>query len=77
MIQPKPRVKDYPYVAELIDFGDGHAEHCVHFVDFPNIVGQGDTFAEALKEARENLRAFFWSERKDHHPIPKPTVTRV
>ena len=73
-----PKAKDYPYVAERVDFGDPKPAYVIRFVDFPTIVGQGRNFAAALREARGNLKAYFVFMRLEHSEssIPAPTVKK-
>lgn len=65
-------VNKYPFMVKMENDGN-NTEYVVIFQDFKNIIGSGSTINDAVKEARENLEAYFDYCQKENIDIPEPS----
>ena len=62
----------YKYHVEMVSFGDDDYEYMVTFEQFKEVIGAGSTEEEAIKDAKDNLGAFFEYCEQNGIAIPEP-----
>lgn len=70
------KCKKYPFSVKVIEYGNDDIEYEVRFIDFPNIIGVGDTANEAIDEGYYNLEAYLQYCEYNNINIPNPSIRR-
>lgn len=70
------KYKKYPFSVKIIEYGKDDFEYEVRFIDFPNVIGVGDTANEAIDEGYYNLQAYIKYCELNNVNIPNPSISR-
>lgn len=65
---------EYRFKAYQENYGSSEYEWVVKFIDYPNIIGGGDTVEEAYKEAKENLDVLLEYLKEENEYIKQPSL---
>lgn len=56
------------------DYSSGEREYVVKYYDFENVIGVGDSIAEAIEDANENLDLYLQYCKEQNRSIPEPSI---
>ena len=66
----------YKYHVEMVSFGDDDYEYMVTYDQFKEVIGAGSSEEEAIKDAKDNLSAYFEYCKANGILIPEPTTKK-
>ena len=56
------------------DYSSGEKEYVVKYYDFENVIGVGDSIAEAIEDAKGNLDLYLQYCKEQNRCIPEPSI---
>ena len=56
------------------DYSSGEKEYVVKYYDFENVIGVGDSIAEAIEDAKGNLDLYLQYCKEQNRSIPEPSI---